>query len=104
MSLHTQLAEAADKKFDSEYRKLFTDFCLNFRRLTGVNLEDQPHYNDDRVRLAPLAPLFEAMLLRYSNGSDRATKARENAKELHRERFIAEFLAKHSKDVGEVPF
>jgi len=99
MSLESQLHSKADEHFKNAYGKLFTDFSAGLQHLTGRNLLDSYH---DRTK--ELDPLREFLKLRYFEGDPQARVVFQAARDFHRERFVAAFIAsvEHSQSfLGE---
>ncbi len=101
MSLESQLHAKADEQFVHAYQKLFGDFLTGFQRLTGCDLASgyQP-------KPAELGALVQLQRLRYYEGDADARAVYQKARDLHRERFIADFI-RHVEEtnafLGEQP-
>lgn len=87
MSLETQLHTKADEQFVNAYVKLFGDFLTGFQRLTGCDLG-----NGYQPKPAELGALVQFQRLRYYEGDADARAVYQKARDLHRERFVAEFI------------
>lgn len=87
MSLEAQLHMKADEQFVQAYQKLFGEFLTGFQRLTGCDLG-----NGLGTRPAELGALVQFQRLRYYEGDPDARAVFHKARDLHRERFIAEFI------------
>lgn len=88
MSLESQLHEKADKQFDVAYRKLFDDFEIGLRALTGHALRDG--YGKPLKQTEAFLPFLS---LRYFDGTNEARSVRDGVRDLYREKYIAKFLS-----------
>jgi hypothetical protein len=89
MSLESQLHAKADKVFDVAYAKLFEDFTDGMAALTGKQISDAFGNSHDALK-----PFQQCMALRHFRG-DQGTRAVHAAvRDLHRERYVAKFIAK----------
>ena len=94
MSLESQLHKKADAIFQKAYIALFTQFEAGLNALIGFRVEDQIKIQPSHIQAA-LKPLADVVSMRYTGNSlSAAATARDCAINLHREKFIADFIKK----------